>query len=86
MKIKERKFEDETRPRIYFEGLADNGDRYSIVNFGELMKTDPSYQHLKQAGLFIGWEAIKILTGEGLDTDRQWRASTLEELLKILPQ
>lgn len=86
MEIKERKFEDGTRPKIYFEGLTKNGDRYSIVDFNELMKTSPAYQHLKKDGLFMGWEAIKILTDNGLDTDRQWRASSLEELLKILPQ
>jgi len=86
MKIKERKFKDGTRPNIYFYGESENGDKYSIVDFGELMKTSSAYEHLKQAGLFMGWEAIKILTGTGLDTDQQWRASSLENLLKQLPQ
>lgn len=84
MKIEERKFNDSTRHNIYFYGTKDDGTKYSIVNIGELMKTSIAYQEMKNAGMFMGWEAMLIKADGTLEYDEQERADSLEELITLL--
>lgn len=59
----------------------DDTRKWSVVDFGTSMKTAPDF--LKNSGIFMGWEAFEIINDK-LETDRQYRADTWEELKKQL--
>ena len=61
-----------------------NGRKYSILNCGELMKTSPTFQEMKEAGLFVGWEAIRMNAKDELQTEEITRDNSWEELKERL--
>lgn len=68
--------------KIWFEYTTPKG-HYSVVDFGELMKTSITYETLKKAGLFMGWEAMILGEDGGVKGD-PIRADSWEELEKKL--
>lgn len=68
----------EDAPEGYYE-YEKEGKKYSVVDFATSMK-----DHQMPQGLFMGWEAIEIMLDGSLDVDSVNRASSWEELEKIL--
>ena len=58
--------------------------KYSVVDFGKTMASAPNIESLRKAGLFLGWEAIKIKEDGTLDTDMQFRGETWEDISNLL--
>lgn len=76
MKLKLRT--DVKNNKAFYNLEVCKGVSYSVVNFGEVMRTAP--KELRGV-TFEGWEAMRLKSNGGLDTSQQIRASNRADLL-----
>ncbi len=85
MKLEPRKREDGGREGIYFYAYSDSGKKYSVVNIGKLMETDPSYTAEQWKKYWANtWEALEIIDEKLQTSEEPFKASSWEELEKLL--
>ena len=73
----------EGHPAGYYEAVFD-GKKYSVVDFGTTMKSAPNFEALRSAGMFLGWEAMRVRANGTLDADEMYRANCYEDLKEKL--
>lgn len=78
MKLEQRK----DSPEGYYYATI-RGRKWSVVDFGTIFKKVPTVEDLREAGVFLGWEAM-LLEDEKLNSDEMYRADSWEELEKQL--
>lgn len=81
MLIEDRAEKDNLRAGVWFEATTIKGTKFSVVNLGKLMESASGYENLKAAGLFMGWEAMRLKSDGSLDTDTMYRANAISELV-----
>lgn len=86
MIVTDRHDKEGVREGVWFDATTNKGTRFSVVHLGALMQTAPGYENLKNAGIFMGWEAIPLKADGELDTNYMYRGTTLEELTAKLEQ
>jgi len=85
MKLETIKRKDGGRENFHFYAYGANGKKYSILDIGTLMETDTSYSREQWEKMWANtWESAEVKENGEIDSDTIQRASSWEELQKLL--